>query len=75
MSCSIQYPAHADQAQVARPVLREQRNESDEREDGCKNARLTNSLAGDLVASDGDSVPVDETLYTTLKIGHLEVDI
>lgn len=57
---------------MARPVLREQRNESDEREDG---ARLTNGLAGDLVASDGDSVPVDETLYTTLKIGHLEVDI
>ena len=37
--------------------------------------RLTNGLVQDLVASDGNSVPVYGTFHAALKICELEVDV
>ena len=37
--------------------------------------RLTNGLVRDLVASDGDSIPVQGTFHAALKVRELDADI
>ena len=61
-------------SKACRPSLVVQQAWSFEREERT-DGELTNGLVGDLVASNGDRVPVYEPLNATLEIRHLEVDI